>query len=1557
MKLEIIAQSIAQAVSLSKSLTRPLGVLSLTAALSAPVMAVTLDDTVTSSSSDTSQPSEEETMYAPQDYISDFPGEMIGLQGREIKLVYDDVDIPGNGGMDLVVTRRINFWGRMGILLPSINLTRSSDSTTSNEAYNDSCLGDYYKLNVYMGGDRLTSAGVATSADVPSGTIAVYGNNVYLACDPNNSNIAELHLPDGKKHRFIPDNEATPRLLKLFETVDRYGNRINYEWEYLYKDGQVNNRRISKISRQDSPTLTHEVNFVYDTIEYSNGNTSEELTQITWNNGTKSVSYGYDDRGMIASATDSVGRTTTYEYDPENGGWLYKVITPTGLSVTYTLIRPNGRAGAGGGAKSENESSFWAIENETPITSIRPRSDWLMGGEEYFAVSSRTIEGPGIEPRTFKYVDDIIYGTSESQLYIIQQDYDGEEDLITAYTFRHSPNTNLHGRIRQVRLYSTRTSSEQDYQTLPSNALLYQKDTVWQQLGMSTNVGCTDRTRLNIINQQDCRRFVTASTTVKIRNSDGDDVFTTTYSDYNTYGTSGKQIQQFGNNSRMIKQSYDHDIEQWILNQPRLKQIGATEGTLEAVEENVYYDKNHSDYPFYLEQTKSFGVWQKKFSQYHSHGGVQKVEYNALLTGSGVSGNRYTEYQDYKLGTAQMTKVPNRYGSGTMTSSNELDTSSAIRVETHTDFNGHVVYKGFDDKGRELYVDYADANQADVRFEYIDGSTSSGPVTIEQRCVLNGNRSNCDGDVLLTTTTTYSAKMKPLSVAKSDGFTTIYQNTQYDALDRAVKVSYPSYMSGHEEGKSTSYDPMGRVTSHTVYGGGTTTTNYLQENKVAVTDPRGNVTTTSYQAFDGPSYKTATRIESPESVTTDIAVNVFGETVSVTQSGLRNGVAISDTETRLYNSRHQLCMIKRNDVGNSYFKFNAIGETIWQAAGVSGSSCDNDGSALSSQKISFAYDNLGDKWIESFGDNTPQRTYTLDNNGNLKEIRTVDFVQSYNYNSVNVLEDESLTIVADNKVLTLDYGYDAMGALASLKYPGDTQPIEYAPDAFGRATKAVRDFGSGLQDVFAFPGVSYHPNGIIESFTYGNGILHQTNLNQRLAPQYINDFGLLDLTYSYDDNNNITSLLNARENGAYSLTSLSYDGLDRLTATVGGSKIGSSNLTYDGLGNILSYSNNSLVNGHNLSYTYDSRMRLSSLSGNGSSGYDFMQSNVPLSDNNDSYDSRGNVIHNGKRSFEYNLAGQMIQSESYSYLYDGHNRRIREQNSKGVSYSFYSQSGHLLYRETQNGGIKYIFLGDKQIAKEGAGVNIQAGSNMNYKPFGESIEAPRDDVGYTGHKFDTDLGLNYMQARYYDPKIGRFYANDPLSFRDIHSFNRYAYAANNPYKYVDPDGKDFTSLYISIDIPLVGGLDVGVVQFDDIVDGEYRNDIGVFATGSVPAGNLAESGMLINAGSKPLKKGLLGASIGYGQGNHTRSTFEGTNASIKAGLGPISLEGGGLLTEGEYTGSIEIGPKLGLEAYAQGTVAFTVGDAFSAVGNAVNSAFEALRDYTIETVSDIGVYE
>ena len=68
----------------------------------------------------------------------------------------------------------------------------------------------------------------------------------------------------------------------------------------------------------------------------------------------------------------------------------------------------------------------------------------------------------------------------------------------------------------------------------------------------------------------------------------------------------------------------------------------------------------------------------------------------------------------------------------------------------------------------------------------------------------------------------------------------------------------------------------------------------------------------------------------------------------------------------------------------------------------------------------------------------------------------------------------------------------------------------------------------------------------------------------------------------------------------------------------------------------------------------------------------------------------------------------------------------------------------------------------------------------------------QSSFGLTGHvedQFD-ELSLVYMQARYYDPSLGRFLSIDAAGFDETNpqSFNRYAYANNNPHRYVDPDG-------------------------------------------------------------------------------------------------------------------------------------------------------------------------
>jgi len=64
-------------------------------------------------------------------------------------------------------------------------------------------------------------------------------------------------------------------------------------------------------------------------------------------------------------------------------------------------------------------------------------------------------------------------------------------------------------------------------------------------------------------------------------------------------------------------------------------------------------------------------------------------------------------------------------------------------------------------------------------------------------------------------------------------------------------------------------------------------------------------------------------------------------------------------------------------------------------------------------------------------------------------------------------------------------------------------------------------------------------------------------------------------------------------------------------------------------------------------------------------------------------------------------------------------------------------------------------------------------------------------IWYTGKELDADTGLVYFGARWYDPSIGQFLSVDPVGVipGNRFSYNRYAYANNNPQKYIDPDGE------------------------------------------------------------------------------------------------------------------------------------------------------------------------
>jgi RHS repeat-associated protein len=110
-------------------------------------------------------------------------------------------------------------------------------------------------------------------------------------------------------------------------------------------------------------------------------------------------------------------------------------------------------------------------------------------------------------------------------------------------------------------------------------------------------------------------------------------------------------------------------------------------------------------------------------------------------------------------------------------------------------------------------------------------------------------------------------------------------------------------------------------------------------------------------------------------------------------------------------------------------------------------------------------------------------------------------------------------------------------------------------------------------------------------------------------------------------------------------------------------------------------------------------------------------------------------------------------------------------------------------------GTKHYYYTDAQgtvLAKADAQGNIIA--TYDYAPYGVQVMGvpPSGPAGYTGHVSDVESGFVYMQARYYDPAVGRFLSVDPLSPAqgNLSNFNRYDYANDDPINHIDPDGRD-----------------------------------------------------------------------------------------------------------------------------------------------------------------------
>ena len=196
-------------------------------------------------------------------------------------------------------------------------------------------------------------------------------------------------------------------------------------------------------------------------------------------------------------------------------------------------------------------------------------------------------------------------------------------------------------------------------------------------------------------------------------------------------------------------------------------------------------------------------------------------------------------------------------------------------------------------------------------------------------------------------------------------------------------------------------------------------------------------------------------------------------------------------------------------------------------------------------------------------------------------------------------------------------------------------------------------------------------------------------------------------------------------------------------------------------------------------------------------------------------------------------------------------------------------------------------------------------SSHVYIPSGQEVELFLGR-GYSGHEHLKEFGLVNMNARLYDPALGRFLAPDPfVQMPDLsQNFNRYSYAMNNPLRYVDEDGE-----FIHIIIGAVIGGTANLIY--KAVSGQlhsFKDGFAAFGIGAAAGGLGAATGGLAFAAAGGAAGGIGGFLAGAAAGSASTAVMmpvQSAGNSLYFGDQFMSLKDYGLgILGGALTGGI-----------------------------------------------------
>jgi RHS repeat-associated protein len=190
----------------------------------------------------------------------------------------------------------------------------------------------------------------------------------------------------------------------------------------------------------------------------------------------------------------------------------------------------------------------------------------------------------------------------------------------------------------------------------------------------------------------------------------------------------------------------------------------------------------------------------------------------------------------------------------------------------------------------------------------------------------------------------------------------------------------------------------------------------------------------------------------------------------------------------------------------------------------------------------------------------------------------------------------------------------------------------------------------------------------------------------------------------------------------------------------------------------------------------------------------------------------GGINTNLTWDVEGNLASTTSTTGSSSFVYDADGQRLSRTTPQGTTLYLdgqevtaspgasptvtatrtYSFGGQPIAIRSTNGGVDYLVTDHQGTieAKIDAGASVISASKA-YKPYGQArtTDTFATQRGWIGQIEDPTTSLDYLNARYYDPSLGRFITPDPI-YDTAHpkSLNSYTYAWSNPVTGSDPSG-------------------------------------------------------------------------------------------------------------------------------------------------------------------------